>query len=143
MNVGIDTDFLVRISILEHPKHQSTVDLRDHYLDARERFALAPQVLSEFIHVVSDPRRFENPLSMETALQLSRDWWNAIEVEQIHPTHNAVKQFLAWMEKYQLGRKRVLDTMLAATYLSSGVTQLITGNPKDYRIFPQLELIEM
>ncbi|NOX99973.1 MAG: type II toxin-antitoxin system VapC family toxin [Verrucomicrobia bacterium] len=143
MNVGIDTDFLVRIAILEHPKHQSTVDLRDHYLDARKRLALAPQVLSEFIHVVSDPRRFENPLSIEKALQLSRDWWNAIEIEQIHPTGDAVIQFLDWMENYQLGRERVLDTMLAATYLSSGITHLITGNPRDYRIFPELKLIEM
>lgn len=143
MNVAIDTDFLVRIAILEHPQHQVTVDLRNHYLDARKRFALAPQVLTEFIHVVSDSRRFENPLSMEKALQLSWDWWNAIEVEQIHPSVDTVKQFLDWMEKYQLGRNRVLDTMLAATYLSAGVTRLITGNPADYRIFSDLELIEM
>jgi len=47
------------------------------------------------------------------------------------------------MESFKLGRKRILDTMLAATYLSQGIHHLITGNPSDFRIFPDLELIEL
>jgi hypothetical protein len=30
--------------------------------------AIAPQVLTEFVHVVTDARRFQQPFSMETAL---------------------------------------------------------------------------
>lgn len=143
MSVGIDTDFLVRLAILEHPSHQRAVDIQNRCLDEGESFALAPQVLGEFVHIVTDARRFENPLSMERALGISKDWWNALEVEQVQTSSIAVLQFLDWMKEYQLGRKRILDTLLAATYLSAGVTRLITGNSADYRIFPGLQLIEI
>ncbi len=39
------------------------------------------------------------------------------------------------MREYQLGRKRVLDTMLAATYRASGVTSLLTLNAEDFELF--------
>jgi len=47
------------------------------------------------------------------------------------------------MARHRLGKKRVLDTMLAATYVSAGIRRLITGNADDYRLFKELELIEI
>ena len=143
MTVGIDTDFLVRLAILEHPKHQETCQLRDQFLDRGDRFALAPQVISEFTHVVCDSRRFEEPLSMKVALGLAESWWNANEVEQVFPSEKGTSQFFDLMTRHHLGRKRILDTFLAATYLAAGVTDLLTGNSRDYRIFSELNLIEM
>jgi len=143
MNVAIDTDFLVRLNIAEHPGRPKALIVRDHHLDAGDRFALTPQVLSEFIHVVTDPRRFERPLSMDTALMRAEKWWNAAEVIHLLPTSEAVTRFLGEMRTLQLGRKRILDTLLATTCLASGVTHLITGNADDYRIFPGLALIEI
>lgn len=142
MIVGIDTDFL-RLAILEHPQHELTCELRDRHLDGGDRFALMPQVVSEFVHVVTDSRRFEKPLAMDEALRQSRIWWIAQEVERIFPTQRSLELFLDWMKEHQLGRKRVLDTQLAATCVAAGVTHLITGNARDYRIFSELELIEM
>ncbi len=143
MTVGIDTDFLVRLSILEHPKHRETRRIRDHFLDRGDQFALAHQVVALFVHVVTDAKRFERPLSMQEALSRSQEWWTAAEVDQIFPDDKAMKWFHDHMDRYRLGRKRVLDTLLAATCISAGVHHLITGNPSDYRIFPELELIEM
>ncbi len=51
------------------------------------------------------------------------------------PTDAVVALFHAWMREYQLGRKRVLDTMLAATYRASGVTSLLTLNAEDFELF--------
>jgi hypothetical protein len=87
--------------------------------------------------------RFGKPLEMETALRMGKQWWQAAEVTPIFPTIPVMEQFFAWMESGNLSRKRILDTMLVATYLGAGVTRLITGNPADYRHFPALELIEM
>ncbi len=143
MIVGIETDFLVRLAILEHPRHEATCELRDRHLDRGDSFALAPQVVSEFVHVVTDPRRFEKPMAVTDALLLSRDWWQAQEVETIFPTQRSLELFLDWMAAHQLGRKRVLDTQLAATCVAGGITHLITGNAADYRIFAGLHLIEM
>ena len=40
-------------------------------------FVMAPQVLAEFVHVVTDPRRFAQPLRTPDALDKAQLWWNA------------------------------------------------------------------
>ena len=87
-----------------------------------DRVAIAPQVLAEFVHVVTDARRFQQPFSMEMALDKSERWWNAAETDQVLPTDVVVARFHDWVRRHQLGRKRVLDTLLAATYRAAGVT---------------------
>lgn len=143
MRVGIDIDFLVRLSIADHPGRDTAMKLRDRHLDAGDRFALAPQVITEFVHVVTDPRRFTKPLTMTKALEIARKWCEAEEEQSLSPDSDAMSRFFDLMKKHRLGRKRVLDTALAATLLSAGVTRLITGNPADYTVFAGLELIEM
>lgn len=143
MRVAIDTDFLVRLSIADHPGQAAAVELRNRHLDAGDRFALAPQVVFEFVHVVTNPRRFTAPLTIAEALGVARAWWEAAEVDPLLPEGDVMLRYFELMEGHRLGRKRVLDTALAATCLAAGVTDLITGNAADYRIFPELELIEL
>jgi predicted nucleic acid-binding protein len=131
----LDTSFLVAVEIAEHACHAEARRMLDEFLNRGDRFALAPQILAEFIHTATDPRRFQVPLTMETALRHSEKWWNAGEVEQTMPTDDALSRFHEWMLSHRLGRKRVLDTMLAATYRSAGVTSLLTLNGQDFTVF--------
>ena len=141
---GLDTTFLVQVAIQETDGHAAALEVLQRELLGRDReAALAPQVLSEFIHVVTDRRRFERPLSMAQALAKAASWWNATEVERIFPDDQVASQFLAWMQEHGLGRKRLLDTLLAATYYRSGVTRIVTSNARDYRVFGVFELIEV
>jgi hypothetical protein len=55
---GIDTTFLVQVEIAEHPVHEPARSRFTTLLDAGDTFALAPQVLAEFIHIVTDAKRF-------------------------------------------------------------------------------------
>ena len=61
----------------------------------------------------------------------------------ILPDDQVVGQFPAWMQEHGLGRKRLLDTLLAATYYRSGVTRIVTSNARDYRVFGVFDLIEI
>ena len=141
---GLDTTFLVQVEVQESDGHGAALEvLRREILGRDREAALAPQVLSEFIHVVTDRRRFERPLSMAQALAKASFWWNAREVERIVPEDQAVSQFVTWMQAHGLGRKRLLDTLLAATYYRSGVTRIVTSNARDYRVFGVFELIEI
>jgi len=54
---GLDTDFLVACEIVDHPFHQSADALPQKLLADEHDFALAPQTLAEFIHIVTDMRR--------------------------------------------------------------------------------------
>ncbi len=72
---------------------------------------------------------------MENAIGKSETWWKASEVVQVFPTETMITQFHAWMRGYGMGRKRVLDTLLAATYHTAGITSLLTLNPVDFEVF--------
>jgi predicted nucleic acid-binding protein len=132
---GLDTGFLVAAEVLEHAKHVAARDTLARLLAAGDLIAIAPQVLAEFIHIVTDPRRFAQPLDMMAAHQLAEQWWTARDVMRIFPDDAATRQFLGWWQQFSLGRKRLLDTLLAATYKEAGILSLLTTNPADFAIF--------
>jgi hypothetical protein len=45
------------------------------------------------------------------------------------------------MRQFNLGRKRILDTHLAAILHTSGVRRLLTSNPADFAVFGVLETV--
>ena len=142
--VGVDTTFLVQLEVQEAEGHDAALEVLRRDILGRDREAgLAPQVLAEFVHVVTDARRFERPLSVPQALAKASFWWNAAEVERIVPDDQAVRRFLLWMREHGLGRKRLLDTLLAATYHESGITRIVTSNARDYRVFGVFDPIEI
>lgn len=133
--IGIDTTFLVEAEVTGHPHHAWARGELDRMTARSERLALAPQVLAEFIHVVTDTRRFSRPLDMARARERARSWWEASEVRQIFPCGESTRLFFAWMETHRLGRKRLLDTQLAATYHAAGIRTIYSTNARDYRVF--------
>ena len=80
MTHGADTSFLVAVEIVEHLHHADASRLLGELLARGDRVAITPQVLAEFVHVVTDARRFQQPFSMETALDKSERWWTATAV---------------------------------------------------------------
>jgi predicted nucleic acid-binding protein len=136
MAYGIDTTFLVQVEISESPEHERAhAWLKRTLADQAIPFALAPQVLTEFIHVATDARRFAAPLPIELALEKAEFWWNASEVIRVLPSPKSTDLTLQWIRAHRLGRKRLLDTQLAATYYSAGVTQILTANAADFAVF--------
>lgn len=142
MIYGIDTDFLVAVEILDHPFHEPASRLLRKLIADGHLLALAPQTLAEFIHIVTDERRMPKPLSLSDAIARSEHWWQAEEVHRVFPDSAVVGDFLAWLTRHQLGRKRLLDTMLAATFHRAGVTRILSNNARDYRVFGHFEVVE-
>jgi len=138
MKIGVDTGFLVAISFLEHPAHSAARTFAQEAAATRRQFALCPQVISEYLHVATDARRFEKPLSIERARSYAEYFWHAKEVVLVFPSKHSVTQAIAWMREHRLGRKRILDTQLAATYFTSGVDTIVTTDFRDFKIFDKL-----
>jgi predicted nucleic acid-binding protein len=103
---------------------------------------VTPSVLHEFVHVVTDPRRFDPPVEMGEALALARIYLGRANVECVATDAEAVATAFELVERHRLGRKRLADTLLAATLLRSGVRQLVTCNRADFEVFPSLELVD-
>lgn len=87
--IGLDTSFLVGLAIRERTHSSCHALFRDEIVGGTASLALAPQVLAEFCHVVTDPRRFESPLDLATAIGMSEQWWEALEVRQVLPDSEA------------------------------------------------------
>jgi predicted nucleic acid-binding protein len=139
--IGLDTTVLVHLEIKEATEHARAHDwLRREILDRGDAIALAPQVLVEFIHVVTDAKRFEAPLTMEQSIAKARFWWMAVEVRHVYPTAESTALFLDWLTQHGLGRKRLLDTFLAATFRTAGVERIVTSNSRDFSIFGGFEV---
>lgn len=124
------------------PRHTTARRLLEEEVRARGgSLALTSQVVHEFLHITTDQRRFESPLSMTEALRLADQLWNAEEVIRVLPGPEVLSRTLELMRTLQLGRKRILDTALAATLEAAGVHRLATFNPGDFTIFGFLELL--
>jgi predicted nucleic acid-binding protein len=132
---GLDTGFVVAAEVAEHAEHAAARATLATLIGAGDSLGLAPQVLAEFIHIVTDPRRFTQPLDIAAAIGLAQQWWTAREVVRVHTNDDAIRQFLDWLKQFSLGRKRLLDTLLAATYQQAGITSLLTTNPADFSVF--------
>ena len=142
--IGADTSFLVGLAVREHPAHRACWQLfQGEILGKPGSMALAGQVLAEFAHVVTDPRRFERPLAMPEAVELCGQWWSAQECRQIDTGFDAGALFLTWMEAYRLGRKRLLDTLLAASYHCAGVKRIATTDWRDFGVYGAFEVVPL
>jgi len=132
---GLDTSFLVAIEVRSHEEHSGARARFQKLLKAGDTFSISPQILAEFIHVVTDPRRFSLPLTLDQAVERAEIWWNAAEIVHIFPTSESTLLFLGWLEDFKLGRKRLLDTMLASTLHANGVSSLLTLDRNDFAVF--------
>ena len=142
MIVGIDTDVLVHWAMDGAPHHGVVrAFFERQVLDRGRRLGLTSQVIFEFLHVCTDPRRFEHPMSMEEGLRLVRELWDGREVVRILPAPIVVHRTVELLDQLGLGRKRIRDTALAATLEAAKVDHLATFNEKDFQVFPFLEVI--
>jgi predicted nucleic acid-binding protein len=140
--LAVDTDVLVNWVMSGAPSHRAVRELLEDEVRGRgQRLGVTLQVLLEFLHITTDPRRFETPLSMEQALEWSQSIWDGKEVARLLPGPLVLTRTLELMRSYRLGRKRILDTALAATLEVAGVKKLATMNGKDFGLFPFLELV--
>ena len=141
MTHGIDTDFLVAAEVIDHPFHQQADTLLRQLISEGHDFALAPQTLAEFIHIVTDARRMPRPLTMAQAIGHAEQWWDSQEVIRVFPDNQTVNDFFHWLRHHQLGRKRLLDTMLAAAFKAAAVPRILTNNAQDYEVLGCFEII--
>ena len=142
MILGIDTDILVTWVMKGTPLHTAVRRFFQHEIHERGGvLGLTLQVAQEFLHVATDPRRFEHPLAMPEALRICRSLASSREVQWILPSSEVLPRTLDLLEQFNLGRKRILDTALAATLECAGVQRLMTLNRRDYEVFPFLDLV--
>lgn len=133
--IGLDTSVLVAHAIAEHPQHHASQRWLDEEISRNQTFAITSGILAEFIHIVTDGRRFETPLEISEALERAAFWSEAREVTLLVADDAVNTLWLKWLADFQLGRKRLLDTLIAVTWHAAGISEICTLNPRDFKIF--------
>src|SRR5215217_3702515 len=108
MRRGVDTNVLIYAHMAEMPHHEA---VRRYLLDqlAQDDVTLivTPGILHEFVHVVTDGRRFDPPVAMKDALALARGYLGGANVECLSVDERSLTKAFALLERHQLGRKRI------------------------------------
>ena len=138
---GLDCNILVQLALQDHPANAATVAVVQAEAQRGGRLVFPSLVINEFLHVITDPRRFSPPLTMTEALDWTEAFLTNPAVTVIEPSAESAPQTLRWMRQFNLGRKRILDTHLAAVLHTADVRRLLTSNPGDFAVFGVFAII--
>ena len=141
---GIDTNILVYLAASDVPQHVKSRRAIEEFLSQSKenRIAVTDDVLFEFVHVVTDPRRLKNPMRMAAALDWAEAFWSGEETAPLLPSPMTFTRILELFRTHGLSRKRIRDTLLAAVLEENGVRELLTANVPDFQTFSFLRLID-
>lgn len=143
MNIGLDTNVLIRAHLPGLDHHELA---RRYLLECLETadvtLFVTPLVLHELVHVITDGRRFDPPVAMSEALSIASGYMGRSNVECLAVDERSMLLALALLGRHALGRKRIVDTLLAATLLTHGVRRLATFDTRDFKRFEDLTAFE-
>lgn len=139
--VGLDSCFLIDLYWEDSPRHAAVLKKFNEIAASGQDVCIYYNCFNEFIHVITDKKRFENAFSMEEALSVVDEWRDLENVKILFPDEQSFGRTVAWLSVYKLGRNRLNDTNMAASYVHSGVSSVITANPKDFEVFSELKII--
>jgi len=143
MKIAVDTNILIYAHAARFPEHERARSWIYRQLEQADvRLVTTPLILSEMVHVITDPRRFEPPVPVGEALEIARNWIGRSNVECLAIDEEAASLTFDLIDRHGLGRSRLADTMLVATMLVHGITLLATRNTADFSVFRQLQLID-
>ncbi len=143
MRLGIDTNVLVYAhmpALKEHDRVRQFLLAKLHEPDVK--LVITPMVLHEFVHVITDGRRFDPPVPISEAVAVARLYVGRANVECAAVTEKVLIDAFQLLEQHHLGRRRIADTLLVATLLRYGVHRLATCNAADFAPFAGLELTD-
>lgn len=143
MRHGIDTNVLIYAHLPVFAESERVRGFLQRSLaDDRCRLALTALVLHEFVHVVSDARRFDPPVTMAEALRIAAGYLDRTNVDCLAVDERSVRLAFERLDARGLGRRRIADALLASTLIRHGVESIVTCNPADFAVFDDLEVID-
>ena len=143
MKLGLDTNVLVHAHM---PALENYEKVRGFLLDQLHRsdttLAVTPSIMHEFVHVVTDGRRFDPPVEMSEALAVAKLYLERSNVECLSIPEEVLNHAFDLLEHHRLGRKRIADALLVATLHHHQITEIATCNPADFQVFEDLSVID-
>lgn len=143
MRIGLDTNVLIQAHLPGLGHHELARDYLLEQLALPEvSLVVTPLVLHELVHIITDHRRFDPPVTMGEALAIARGYVARSNVDCLPVDEDSLLRALDMLGRNRLGRNRVADALLAGTLLTHGVHRLATFNAADFALFAPLQAFE-
>jgi uncharacterized protein len=133
----VDANILLYAEDSLHPRHDQARTWWDAQLSGTRIVCLCWTVLCAFIRIATNPRVFENPLSLEQALARVQSWLDQPCTRIIHPTERHWTVFQQTLADGQASANLVTDSHLAALAIEHGCE--LASTDSDFARFPKLK----
>lgn len=133
----VDANILLYAEDSLHPRHEQARAWWDAQLSGNEIVCLCWTVLCAFIRIATNPRVFENPLSLEQAAARVQGWLDQPCTRLIHPTERHWIVFQQVLADGQALANLVTDAHLAALAIEHGCE--LASTDSDFARFPKLK----
>ena len=107
--------------------------------DTAVRVVVTVGILHELLHIVTDARRFQKPMSVSEAITLVRAYSGRTNVRVLPAEEVDLLNALELMTKLHLGRNRAADALLAAVLRRHSIRRLLTRNLRGFSCFEFLQ----
>jgi len=111
----------------------------DDQLSGSDPVCLCWTVISAFIRIGTNPRVFENPLSIDQALARIQSWFDQPCTRIVRPTAHHWQTFQQMLNQGQAPANLVTDAHLAALAIDNGCA--VASTDADFARFPKLKWI--
>jgi len=139
--VLLDTNVLVYASNADAPVHERARTIVERALAGELDAALTPQVLAEYLAVVTDPRRLEHPIAPRDA-QGQVDALLDGPMRLLTLGEVTTRRLAELATAYDVRAQRLYDLHLVATMLAHGVLTIYTANVRDFRRYAEVTAVD-
>ena len=136
----LDANIFVYSNHKESPFHKQASQILKDVMNNKLMACITPQVLWEFFAVVTDKRRFDDPLPLKTAINDVQFYWNQEKLINIFPGQDNFRQVLKLVEKYNVTGQHIHNVRLIATMLDNNVRVLYSGDTT-LRKFKEIKVV--
>lgn len=134
----VDTNVVVYSTVASSPWHQESRQLLDTLLRSGVELCITPQIVREYLVVLTRGDVFEEYFAPEDAMK---------ELESILPSFTLVeekqetlKHLCHLIQRYGVRGKAIHDANIVAAMLTHGVTHLVTYNSQDFHRFREITI---
>ncbi len=135
----IDANLLLYAYDSSSPHHERAQQWLSRVLSRPEPVSLAWVTVLAFLRIATNPRAFENPLSISAAVGIVSEWLARPMVRIISPGTRHWEIFAELLLLSQSRGPLVMDAHLAALALEHGL--VVYTNDRDFTRFPRLRTV--
>jgi len=139
----VDTNVMVYAADTNSPFHVACRQLIKQGIKDEVSLCVSPQVLFEFLAVITSPKRVVKPLKLDKAINEINKYLGYKNIKKIYPKNDVIKKTLELCKKYNIKGQEIFDVQIIATMLSNNVTTIYTYDKNHFERFKEIEILTL